>query len=109
MAESQEMLEVSLEKAIADYGPFTLIDREEADRLVKGGQGDLIFCIMEGDEPEEPEGAEDDPNYEPPDTEWIGLVGYHIVNIIERYRATKPMPFNLLVPDVWYTDGLPSP
>lgn len=41
---------------------------------------------------------------------WYGSVGFKIVDVLERYASEKPMPDDLHIFDVWFSDdGLKSP
>lgn len=97
---------LTIEEILKQYGPFTLLTRGQADALCSEGKANHVFCVIEG-ESDEPETSEEDEPVIPP---WYGCVGFHIVNVLERYQSAKPMPFELECDDVYFVDNeLPAP
>lgn len=74
---------ITLEHLIEEYGPIKLIDRARADELCRNNEAGRVFCLHRTND--------DDVLY--------GDIGYHIVDVDERYELAKPAPLDLDVYD----------
>lgn len=88
-----------LDTVLRMYGPFLgPLTREETTTHYNNGNLLRVLNVHDGDG-----GA------------MFGSVGHHIVNVSERYLASKPMPEDMTVFDIWFTSkgdkeqGLQSP
>lgn len=75
---AQEQHAISLEKLLEQYGPAKLIDRTKADELCKAGEWSRVLCVHRTSE---------DVLY--------GSIGFHVVDVDERYELGKPVPETL--------------
>ncbi len=85
---------------LRDFGPFLgPLTKQEAEFHYTNGNTPRVLNIHDSDG----------------DGAMFGSVGYHFVNVQERYLASKPMPENMIVFDIWFTgegdqeQGLRSP
>jgi hypothetical protein len=62
------------------YGPAKLIDRARANELCQAGEAGRVFCLHRTDS---------DVMY--------GSVGFHMVDVDERFELSKPAPLDLEV------------
>lgn len=65
---------------LAAYGPWRLITKAEAFRLPPR----YVLSVVHGD-----------------GDDWGAIAGPRLVNILEYFKSTKPLPADLLVDDVW--------
>ena len=69
---------LSLEKLIQRYGPLKPIGRDRADQLCQTGHAGRVFCLHRTN-----------------DGVLYGQIGFHIVDVDERYEMPKLAPLNL--------------
>ncbi len=65
---------------LSAYGPWKELTKAEAYAAPPA----FVLTIVDGDT-----------------DDWAASVGFHFVNVVSYWRATKPMPPDLFVEDVW--------
>lgn len=71
---------IMLEDVVTKYGPVRRIDRTRADELCRDGKAGQVLCIHRSSE---------DVLY--------GSIGFHVVNVDERYELAKPASTDLII------------
>ena len=66
---------------LTQFGPWKEITRAQA----AAASATHVLSVIDGDESDE----------------WCASAGFHFVNVLLYFRATKPMPADLFVEDVW--------
>lgn len=86
------MPRIKLRTLAKKYGPFEgPLTREQLANVPH----EMLSCILN--------------IHAPCDGAMYGSIGYHVVDVLERYISTTPMPNNLHVFDIWFGNELKNP
>lgn len=113
---------MDVKELVEKYGPITKIGRQRESDLIKRGKEAHIFTIVGTDVGYAELSEEDKPTEEElkltglsrdeyTETIQEGFVGRRLVNVLDIYETSQPMPLDLEIKneDIWYgEDGIPT-
>ncbi len=83
------LVEMDLAEVIKKYGPINgPISSERVSELLKRSEHMYLLCLVTGES-----------------GNLHGLSGHHFVNVMERYEATKPLPENLFIDEIYFHES----